>query len=94
MGLDLPPVAALGRAGHRRLGLSLDHDDALATRTDGVEQRVVAEAWDDDAELLGGPDDQGALGDRDLLAVDRQRDGVLLLAHRHTPVVWSSVRAR
>lgn len=43
----------------------------------GVEQRVVAEAGDLDAELFRGADDQGALGHADLGAVDRQRDEIL-----------------
>ncbi len=42
-----------------------------------IEQRVVAEAGDLDAELLGGADHQGALGDGELGAVDGQRHEVL-----------------
>ena len=41
--------------------LALDLDQALPAGADRVEQRVVAEARDRDAELLGGPDDQLAL---------------------------------
>ena len=37
-------------------------DEALPAGADRVEQRVVAEPRDLDADLLGGPDDQGALG--------------------------------
>ena len=37
---------------------------------DGREQRVVAEPRDLDADLLGGPDDERALGDRELHLVD------------------------
>ena len=39
-----------------------DVDQALAARADRREQRVVAEARDLDADLLGGADDQGVLG--------------------------------
>ena len=60
---DRPAVAGIGHV-----------DQALAARTDRVEQRVVAEARDLDADLLGGPDHQGALGHGDLDVVDRQRD--------------------
>lgn len=44
---------------------------------DRVEERVVAEARDLDAQELGGADDEGALGHADLDAVDRERDEVL-----------------
>ena len=42
----------------------------------GLEQRVVAEARDLDAEHLGGADDQRALGHAHLDAVDDDRDEV------------------
>jgi hypothetical protein len=42
----------------------LDLDQALAAGAHRVEQRVVAEPRDLDADLLGGADDQGALGHR------------------------------
>ena len=53
-----------------------DVDQALAARADRREQRVVAEARDLDADLLGGADHQGVLGDLDDDAVDGQRDGL------------------
>ena len=52
----------------------------------GVEQRVVAEARDLHADLLGGADDQGVLGDADLDAVDGQGDEVGVAS----PALWSS----
>ena len=56
------------RLGHRAdVALAVGHrdvDEALAARPDRVEQRVVAEARDLDADGLGGPDDEGALGRR------------------------------
>ena len=42
----------------------------------GLEQRVVAEPRDLDAQLLGDPDEQRALGRGHLDAVDGERDGV------------------
>src|SRR5690606_8423840 len=78
----------LQRAGSLRLGhraqVALpvrggDLDQALAAGTGRLEQRVVAEPRDLDADLLGRPDDQRALGDLDLDAVDR--DGDELLVH-------------
>jgi hypothetical protein len=79
VGLDHHLVADRGGAGHHRLALALDLDHALAAGADGVEQRVVAEARHDRAELLGGPDDERPLRDGHLLAVDRQRDGLHLV---------------
>ena len=58
------PVGDRRRAGGQRLALALDLDEALPARADRVEQRVVAEARDRDAEQLGGADHQRALGDR------------------------------
>ena len=56
-----------------------DVDQALAAGADRLEQRVVAEPRDLDADLLGGADHQRALGHADLDAVDGQRDQVGLL---------------
>ena len=75
--LDDHAVGAGDGAGGHRLALALDLDDALPAGAGRVEQRVVAEPRDLDAEQFGGADDQGALGDGDLDAVDRQRDQVL-----------------
>ena len=55
-------VAARDCAGRLRLGHALDLDQAHPTGGDRVEQRVIAEARNRHAELLGGPDDQRALG--------------------------------
>ena len=60
------------RASPRPLPASGDLDQALPAGADRREQRVVAEARDLDADLLGGADDQGVLGDADLDAVDGQ----------------------
>jgi hypothetical protein len=76
MGLDDHPVRAGDRAGRHGLALALDLDDALAAGACRVEERVVAEARDLDAELFGGADDQGALGHADLDAVDGQRNEI------------------
>ena len=65
-GLRLGEAAAVAGVG--------DVDQALAAGADRREQRVVAEPRDLDADLLGGPDHQGVLGDVDLDAVDRHRD--------------------
>src|SRR5690606_6554001 len=62
--------------------------------------RVLAEAWNLDADQLGRADQQGSLGDADLEAVDGQLDHLLLGRHatgrrrlgdRHlalAPAVW------
>ena len=68
--LDHHAVGAGDGAGGDRLALALHLDDALAAGAGRVEQRVVAEAGDLDAEQLGGADHQRALGDGDLDAVD------------------------
>ena len=65
----------LGARGHR-LALALHVDQALPAGAGRGQQRVVAEARDRDADLLGDPDDQGALGRLDLDAVDGELDGV------------------
>jgi hypothetical protein len=57
----MPSVHRRG-AGGERLALALDLDQALAAGADRVEQRVVAEPRDGDADHLGGPDDQVPLG--------------------------------
>ena len=56
-----------------------DLHQALAAGGHRVEQRVVAEPRDLDAQQLGGPDDQRALGHADLEAVDRDGDQVFAL---------------
>ena len=55
------------------LALALDLHVALAAGADRLQQRVVAEARDLDAQLLGGADDQRARRHGHLLAVDRER---------------------
>jgi hypothetical protein len=59
-----------------RLGLALDLDEAGAAGGDRLEQRVVAEPGDLDADLFGGADDQRALGHDDVDAVDGHRHEV------------------
>ena len=81
------------RAAHDGLGRTLDLDDALAAGTDRVEQRVVAEARHDRADLLGGTDDERALGHLHRDAVDGQGDEVgraVLLAHASTSTAPAS----
>ncbi|GAA5615746.1 hypothetical protein Spla01_06963 [Streptomyces platensis] len=75
--LDHHAVGAGDGAGGHRLALALDLDDALPAGARRVQQRMVAEARDLDAEEFGGADDQRPLGDGDLDAVDRQGDEVL-----------------
>jgi hypothetical protein len=78
LGLDDHAV----RDRHRAAGLRLGHrppahlhlDQALAAGAGGVEQGVVAEPRDDDAEPLAGADDQLALRGVDLLPVDGEAD--------------------
>ena len=84
LGVDLHALGHRHGAGGLRLreptavaGVG-DVNHALAAGADGVEQRVVAEARDRGADHLGGPDDQRALGNADLLAVDGQRDEIRL----------------
>ena len=81
--LDLHARAGLERAAGLRLGhlgqLAVaagrpDLDQALAAGAGRGEQRVVAEPRDLDAQLLGGADDQRALGHLGLDAVDGERD--------------------
>ena len=82
LGLDLHAGSALQGAGRLRLGHAapiahvghLDH--ALAAGPDRVEQRVVAETRDVDADHLGGADHQRALGHLDLGVVDEDADQV------------------
>src|SRR6185312_7860441 len=59
-----------GGARCQRLTLALDVHQALPAGADRVEQRMVAEPRNRDADLLGRPDHQGALGHGDLVAVD------------------------
>ncbi|CDQ45988.1 hypothetical protein BN1047_03891 [Mycolicibacterium neoaurum] len=61
------------RTGRQRFALSLDLHQALPTRPDRVQQRVIAEAGDLDAHQFGGPDEQRALRHADPVAVDGQR---------------------
>ena len=70
---------ALGQhlgAGGLRLGHALDLDEAGAAGRDRLEEGMVAEARDLDAELLGGADHEGALGHPHLDAVDDDGDEV------------------
>ncbi len=60
-----------------------DLDQALPAGARGFEQRVVAEPRDLDAELLGRPDQQGALRHGDLEPVDGDGDQVLLGGRAH-----------
>ena len=53
---------------------SRDLDEALPAGAGRSEQRVVAEPRDGDADLLGGADDERALGHAHLDVVDRRRD--------------------
>src|SRR6185437_14350519 len=76
-------VGAHGGARGGRLGLALYVHQALPAGADGLQQRVVAEPRDLDAELLGGPDDQRALGHGDLEAVDGDRHAVSRLGNCH-----------
>ena len=69
-----------------------DLDQALAAGAGRVEQRVVAEARDLDAELLGGPDQQRALGHGDLEAVDGDGDEVFLRRSIRGHSQWASCR--
>ncbi len=88
VGLDDHAVGAGDGAGGHRLALALDLHDALPARAGRVEQRMVAEPRDLDAELLGGADDQGPLGHRELDAVDGQRHQVGILLRRHAFTSW------
>ena len=79
LGVDDHALGDRQRAGGLRLGEAAavagvgDVDQALAAGADRREQRVVAEPRDLDADLLGGADHQGVLGDADLDAVDGER---------------------
>ena len=74
LGPDHHAVGDGGGAGRQRLALALDLDQALPAGAHRVEQRVVAEPRDLDADQLGGADHQRALGHPDLDAVDGQVD--------------------
>ena len=76
LGADHHALGAGRGARGQRLELALDLDQALPAGADRVEQRVVAEPRYLDAEQLGGPDHQRALGDGDLEAVDGDGDAV------------------
>ena len=65
----------LGARGDR-LALALDLDQALPAGAGRRQQRVVAEAGDLDANLLGDPDQQRTLGRGDLDPVDGEGDVV------------------
>ena len=73
---DLHAVAEHLRARRLRLGHALDLDEAGTAGRDRVEQRVVAETGNLDAELLRGADDERALRHLHLDTVDRHRDEV------------------
>jgi hypothetical protein len=75
--VDHHAVGDRGGAGGHRLALALHLDQALPAGADRVEQRVVAEARDLDADALRRPDDQLTLGHPHLDAVDGDGDGVL-----------------
>src|SRR6185437_1987491 len=62
-----------GRARRHRLLLALDLDQALTAGADRVEQWVLAETRDLDADELGRPNHQRALGHRNLEPIDCQR---------------------
>ena len=84
--------------GHRlgargdRLALALDLDQALPAGAGRLEQRVVAEARDLDADPLGHPDEQLALGRGHLDPVDGERDRVRRGGLGLDDVATSSVR--
>jgi hypothetical protein len=90
--------ATVLRAAHHRLRSALDLDDALPAGADRVEERVVAEARHDRADLLGSADDERALGHLDLHAVDGERDEVLgrgaVLAHAPTSTFAAAASRR
>src|SRR5690606_23619305 len=83
LGLDHHAVRDGDGAGGLRFGHAApvahvgDLHQALAAGTDRVEQRVVAEPRDLDAEQFGRPDQQGALGNLDFETVDGNGDEVL-----------------
>ncbi|GAA3416768.1 hypothetical protein GCM10018952_46180 [Streptosporangium vulgare] len=85
LGLHDHALGDLDRAGGLRLGEAPavagvgDVHQALAAVGGRLQQRVVAEPGDLDAEQLGRPDDQSALRDAHLEAVDGDGDQV----HRH-----------
>ncbi|MGY4486897.1 hypothetical protein ACVWWR_006088 [Bradyrhizobium sp. LM3.2] len=60
-------------AGGRRAGAALDLDDAKAARAERIDHVGRAEFWDLVARIHRSPHDRGALGHRDLVAVDGQR---------------------
>jgi hypothetical protein len=62
LGVHHHALGARGGARGQRLALAFDVDQALPAGADRVEQRVVAEPRDRDAEHLGGPDHQVPLG--------------------------------
>jgi hypothetical protein len=84
LGEDLHPIRDRRGAGGHQLALALHLHVALPARGYRLEQGVVAETGDLDAELLGGSDDQCALGDRDFLGVDPQGHEIWTLAHPST----------
>src|SRR3546814_19014205 len=82
------------RLGHRAAVAGVGHlDHALPTGTHRGQQRVVAEPRDLGADLLGGTDHQGVLGDADLDAVDRDGDEIGLLRRRGHEVTSCSAHA-
>ena len=81
LGADHHVVADRNGAGGLRLRLPLDLHQAHPTRGHGVQQRVVAEARDLDAELLGRADDQRAFLRGHRHPVDAERD--VTLGHGH-----------
>jgi hypothetical protein len=81
LGLDHHAVGHRGGAGGERLALPAHLDQALPAGAERGEQPVVAEARDHDPQLLGGPDDQGARGDLELLVVDGDLHGRRPVGH-------------
>jgi hypothetical protein len=83
------------RAAHHGLRRALDLDDALPAGADRIEERVVAEARHDRADLLGRADDERALRHLHLHTVDGERDEVctVLLAHAPTSVSTATADA-
>ena len=85
-GLEGAAGLGLGHLGQGAVAAGCpDLDQALAARAGRGEQGVVAEARDLDAQLLGGADDQGALGHGGLDAVDGEGDQLALGLRRARP---------
>lgn len=90
VGADDHPVRDGRGAGGEQLLGSLHLDEAHPAGRDRRHARVVAEARDEDVELLGDIDQQPPLVGLDLPAVDRHVD--LVTRHRRTPRCREPVR--